>query len=54
MSFLRARRPMLVAALLGLSLAVAGCDLGGSGHAAGGLQPRQGSGSTHGTSEQAG
>ena len=39
MSFLRARRPMLVAALLGLSLAAAGCDLGGSGHTAGGLQP---------------
>ena len=53
MSFLRARRPVLVAVLLGLSLAVAGCDLGGSGHTAGGLRSQRGSGSTHGTTEQA-
>ena len=38
MSVLRARRPMLVAALLGLSLTAAGCGLGGSGDTAGGLK----------------
>jgi len=38
MSVLRARRPMLVAVLLGLSLAAAGCGIGGSGHTAGGLK----------------
>src|SRR3954463_12261987 len=45
MSILRVRRPMLVAALMGLSLAAAGCDLSGSGEAAGGMHsaPSQGS-----------
>src|SRR6476619_4628388 len=38
MSVLRARRPMLVAVLLGLSLTAVGCGLGGSGHTAGGLK----------------
>jgi lipoprotein-anchoring transpeptidase ErfK/SrfK len=52
MSFLRARRPVLVAVLLGLTLAAAGCDLGGSGHTTGGLQSPRGSGSSHGTTEQ--
>ena len=36
MSVLRARRPMLVAALLGLSMTAAGCGFGGSGDAGGG------------------
>jgi lipoprotein-anchoring transpeptidase ErfK/SrfK len=51
MSFLRARRPLLVAAVLGLSLTAAGCDLGGSGDAAGGPQPDQGSSSPGATQQ---
>ncbi len=51
--FLRARRPMLVAAVLGLSLTVAGCGMGGSNDAAGDPKPGYASGTTQGGSDQA-
>ncbi len=53
MSFLRARRPQLVAVLLGLSLTAAGCGMGGSSDPASGQKPDRGAGSSNGTTQPA-
>jgi lipoprotein-anchoring transpeptidase ErfK/SrfK len=45
MSVLRARRPLLAATLLGLSLVAAGCGTGGDSQSAAGLNPGSGSSS---------
>jgi lipoprotein-anchoring transpeptidase ErfK/SrfK len=49
MSVLRARRPLLAATLLGLSLVAAGCGTGGGGQNAGGLSPAAGTGASQGS-----
>ena len=53
MSFLRARRPMLVTTLLGLSMVAAGCGIGGSGHSTDGLGAGPGKGASHGVTTPA-
>jgi len=53
MSVLRARRSILVAALLGLSMTAAGCGFGGSGDTAGGLKAGPSQSADRGASQDA-